>query len=80
MYLQDKRLFSEGHPKTDYAAVKAVNDRWAKSHISRLKVDHRGKMAINTVATYDKTVDPIRERTDRNTLPSEKGRPAESRR
>ena len=72
MYLQDKRLFSEGHPKTDSAAVKAVNDRWAKSHISRLKVDHRGKMAINTVATYDKTVDPIRERTDRNTPPTGK--------
>lgn len=56
------------------AAVRSVNERWGKSHISRLKVDHRGRMAINTVSSYDKTVKPIRERLDRNTSPRGDGK------
>lgn len=62
MYLQDRRLFSKGSPKTDAAAVKSVNENWGRSHISRLKIKGRGRMAINTVAAHDSSVKPIRER------------------
>lgn len=62
MAKQDRKLFSKGKALTGDEAVRSVSENWSRSHIARLRVNGRGKMAINAVSEYDDGIKPVKVR------------------
>lgn len=62
---QDRILFSGGKQLDGDKAVESVSRNWSKSHIARLRINGKGKMAVNAVSEYDNGVTPVKVRVSK---------------